>query len=371
METDSLTSDTLRELRSARPYPAVSLTMPTHRREPDNAQDAVRLRNLLAEAERRIDADPEASRQDRIDLHKQLERAVAEVDLRHSLDGLVVYATTNEHQVWSLPREVPERVVLSDTFLTRNLVAAKAQERPYWVMAVAADRATLWSGAGLALHEHKADGFPMEAEGVDWDVQREERTGGQPSTFSNEETRRFLRSVDAALGTVLGADRRPLFLIGLPQAVSALQEVGTAAGAAVATVLKGGLTDGPDRALLQELAPAMAQFASHESDRVSTALDAARSRKAFAAGLDEVWEAVCEGRVDMVAVEEHFQRTMRLADGHLAPAEDGGPGGWEEGVREDIVDELVETALDKGAEVVFVPDDELTAHDHIAAVLRY
>ncbi|WP_431681819.1 chemotaxis protein [Kitasatospora sp. KL5] len=371
MDTDSLTADTLRDLRSARPYPAVSLTMPTHRREPDNAQDAVRLRNLLAEAERRIDADPEASRQDRIDLHKQLERAVAEVDLRHSLDGLVVYATTAEHQVWNLPREVPERVVLSDTFLTRNLVAAKAQERPYWVLAVAADRATLWSGAGQVLHEHEADGFPMEPEGVDWDVQREERTGGQPSTFSDEETRRFLRSVDAALGTVVGADRRPLFLVGLAQAVSMLQEVGTAAGTAVATVLKGGLTDGPDRVLLQELAPAMAQFAAHESDRVGTALDAARSRKAFAAGLDEVWEAVSEGRVEMVAVEEHFQRTVKVTDGHLSPVEDASAGGWEEGVREDIVDELVEAALDKGAEVVFLPDEQLSGHDRIAAVLRY
>ncbi|PBC76570.1 hypothetical protein BX265_1288 [Streptomyces sp. TLI_235] len=371
METDSLTAEALRELRSPRPYPAISLTMPTHRREPDNAQDAVRLRNLLAEAERRIDADPEASRQDRIELHRQLERAVAEVDLRHSLDGLVVYATTDQHQVWSLPREVPERVVLSDTFLTRNLVAAKAQERPYWVLAVAADRATLWSGAGLALHEHEADGFPMEPEGVDWDVQREERTGGQPSTFSDEETRRFLRAVDTALGGVLGADRRPLFLVGLPQAVSALQEAGAAAGSAVATVLKGGLTDGPDRTLLQELAPAMAQFTAHESDRVASALDSARSRRAFAAGLDEVWEAVCEGRAEMVAVEEHFQRTMRVADGHLAPVDGDTAGGWEAGVREDIVDELVETALDKGAEVVFLPDEQLSAHDRIAAVLRY
>ncbi|GJF27366.1 hypothetical protein KNE206_00660 [Kitasatospora sp. NE20-6] len=373
METDSLTAETLRELRTARPYPAVSLTMPTHRREPDNAQDAVRLRNLLAEAERRIDSDPEASRQDRIDLHRQLERAVAEIDPRHTGDGLVLYATTADHQVWNLAREVPERVVLSDTFLTRNLVAAKAQARPYWVLAVAADRASLWGGSGQTLHEHEADGFPAEAEGPDWDVQREERVGDQPSTFSDEDTRRFLRTVDAALGTVLAADPRPLFLVGLAQAVSLLQEVGTgkAAGKAVATVLKGGLTDGPDRLLLQELTPAMAEFARHESDRVGSALDAARSRRAFAAGLDEVWEAVCEGRAEMVAVEEHFQRTVRLTDGHLTPLDDGSTGGWEDGVREDIVDELVETALDKGAEVVFLPDEQLSAHERIAAVLRY
>ncbi|MFD9130269.1 chemotaxis protein [Kitasatospora sp. NPDC059571] len=370
MDTDDLTADTLRALRTARPYPAVSLTMPTHRREPDNAQDAVRLRNLLAEAERRIDADPEASRQTRIDLHKHLERAAAEVDLRHSQDGLVLYATSGEHQVWSLPRDVPERVVLSDTFLTRNLVAAKAQASPYWVLAVAADKATLWAGTGDTLQQHEGDGFPAAPEELQWDVQREERVGDQPSTFSDEETRRFLRTVDVALAGVLGRDRRPLYLVGLAQAVSLLREVGEAAAAPAGTVLKGGLADGPDRVLLQEVAPARAAFARHESDRVGAALDAARSRRTFAAGLDEVWESVREGRADLVAVEEHFQRTVRLTDGHLAPL-DGGPLGWEEGVREDIVDELVEAALDRGAEVVFLPDDALAEHDRIAAVLRY
>lgn len=50
MDTDALTPGLLQELRATRPYPALSLTMPTHRRAPDNAQDAVRLRNLVAEA---------------------------------------------------------------------------------------------------------------------------------------------------------------------------------------------------------------------------------------------------------------------------------------------------------------------------------
>ncbi|WP_055591141.1 baeRF3 domain-containing protein [Peterkaempfera griseoplana] len=322
MEPDDLTAALLRDLRVTRPHPAVSLTMPTHRREPENAQDEVRLRNLLAEAERRIDADPNTSRQARIALREQMEQAAAEVDLRHALDGLVLYVTPDEHQIWSVPREVPERVVLSDSFLTRNLVAARAQARPLWVLALSADRATLWSGSSESLHQHQGDGFPAVPEATEWDVQNEQRTGGTPSTFSDEETRRFLRTVDTALGAVLQSDPRPLYLVGLPEAVTMLQEVGTSASAPVGTVLKGGLVDGPDRA-------------------------------------------------GLVAVEEHFQRTARLTDGHLSPADGRTAERGEEGVREDIVDELLETALDKGTEVVFLPDDHLAEHDHIAAVLRY
>ncbi len=54
----ALSPATLTELRRPRPYPAVSVLTPTHRREPDNAQDPVRLRNVLAEAKKQLEADP-------------------------------------------------------------------------------------------------------------------------------------------------------------------------------------------------------------------------------------------------------------------------------------------------------------------------
>ena len=91
MDTDALTPDLLRKLREPKAYPAVSLTMPTHRREPDNGQDAVRLRNLMAEAGRRLDADDAISRQARLGIKAQLEKAADDIDLRRFLDGLAIF----------------------------------------------------------------------------------------------------------------------------------------------------------------------------------------------------------------------------------------------------------------------------------------
>ena len=97
----------------------------------------------------------------RHDVVEQLDRALAEVDLTHAEDGLVIFAAPGEHQVWSLTRPVPERVVLSDTFLTRNLVAAQAAERPFWALAVSPDRVSLWNGGGDRVTEARVGGFPM------------------------------------------------------------------------------------------------------------------------------------------------------------------------------------------------------------------
>src|SRR5690242_14561860 len=98
----ALSPATLADLRRPRPYPAVSILLPTHRREPDSAQDALVLRNLVAEARERIEADEAVSRDARMDVLEHLDQAVKEVDLVHAAEGLAVFAAPGEHQVWQL-----------------------------------------------------------------------------------------------------------------------------------------------------------------------------------------------------------------------------------------------------------------------------
>jgi hypothetical protein len=364
--SQALTPSVLAELRRPRPYPAVSILMPTHRREPDNAQDPVRLRNLVAEAKERLHADPAVSRADRIDVVEQLDKALAQVDLVHAENGLAVFVAPGEHQVWTLGRTVAARVVLSDTFLTRNLVATQAANRPYWVLVVAADHARLWSGGPEHVTEWTGGAFPLARSLEDPDSERKERIGDLPSTFTDELTRQFLREADSATGAALAADPRPLFVVGEAAALSLLNDVGTAVKGAAARIAHGGLGQGSAEAVSQTVRPAVdAQQQQAVGDALDE-LDRARGRKEFVAGIDEVWQKVVTGRVALVAVEENYRVTMRDDGNHLLHAEPG-----EEGAREDIVDEIVERALDTGAQVRFVPDEQLAGSGRIAAVLRY
>jgi hypothetical protein len=360
-----LSPATLADLRRPRHYPAVSVLMPTHRREPDNTQDAVRLRNLIARAKEEVRSDPEVSRADRIDVVEQLDKALAEVDLVHAEDGLAIFAAPGEHQVWSLDRTVPERVLLAQTFLTRNLIAAQAADRPYWVLAVSAGHATLWNGGEERVSAHTAGAFPMTRSLPDPDIEREERIGDRPSTFNDEETRRYLREVADAVGAVLGAEPRPLFVVAEAEALAALDGMSPAVKEAV-HVVQGGLSKGPAEAVFQAVRPAVRELAAREVADVLTELDAARGRRTFAAGVDEVWQSVIEGRAAVVVIEDDYRTTVRDDADHLVPAAPGDPG-----AREDVVDEIAEQALETGAHVHFVPDGALTDADHIAAVLRY
>ncbi|MEV5145634.1 chemotaxis protein [Streptomyces sp. NPDC052727] len=361
----ALSPATLAELRRPRPYPAVSVLTPTHRRERGSGQDPVRLRNALTEARRRLESDPAVTRERRADVVAQLDRALAEVDLTHAEDGLVIFAAPGEHQVWSLARPVPERVVLSDTFLTRNLVAAHTAERPYWVLSVSADRVTLWSGGPDRVVEDHLGGFPLERRRENFDAERQMRIGDLPSTFRDEGTRQFLREADTAMGTVLREEPRPLYVMGEQAALSLLDEVGSVAKSAV-HVPHGGLGHaGPD-AVWQALRPVLAEESRKDTTAVVKELTSARGHRTYAAGLDELWQSAREGRVRLLAVEENFRATVRDLGEHLMPAE---PGDLD--ARDDIVDEIVEQCLETGAEVRFVPDGTLGDAHGIAGVLRY
>ncbi|MEV5473023.1 baeRF3 domain-containing protein [Streptomyces sp. NPDC003631] len=362
----ALSPSTLADLRRPRLYPAVSVLTPTHRRERDNSQDRVRLRNMLADAKKQLEADPAVTRDHRLDVADQLDRALAEVDLTYAEDGLVIFAAPGEHQVWSLARTVPERVVLSDTFLTRNLVAAEAAERPFWVLTVAADRATLWNGGADRVAEEHIGGFPMIRSRENFDAERQERIGDMPSTFRDEGTRRFLRDVDTALSGMLRRYPRPLYITGEQAALSLLDEVGSVAGEAV-HVPHGGLAHATADAVWQTIRPVIDEEDRKNIDTVSRELESARGHKTFAAGVDEVWQNASDGRIRLLAVEENYRVTVRDGAGdHLEPAESG-----DLDAREDIVDEIVERCLDTGADVRFVPDGALGDAQGIAGILRY
>ena len=362
----ALSPATLTGLRRPRPYPAVSVLTPTHRREPDNAQDRVRLRNVVAEAKRRLEADPAVPRGRRIDVTRQLDEALAEVDLAHAEDGLVIYAAPGEHHMWSLARTVPERVVLSDTFLTRNLVSAQAAERPFWVLSVSADRATLWNGGVDRVFEAHTGDFPLTRSRDNFDAERQERIGDLPSTFQDEDTRHFLRAADTAMSAVLRDDERPLYVTGETAALSVLDEVGSVTKEAV-RLPHGGLAHGTPEAVRHAVLPLVAAEARRSTDTVARALESARGHRAFAAGVDELWLNAREGRVQLLAVEENYRVTVRDGEGdHLVPTVRG-----DLDAREDIVDEIVEQCLETGAEVRFVPDGTLGDADGMAAVLRY
>lgn len=377
MTTAALSPELLAELRRPRAYPAVSLTLPTHRHRPENQQDHIRLRNVLAEAEKRLSADPEVGREARIKTVDRLKAAAAELDPEHFLDGLVLYASAEEHYAFTVEAPVSERVILATTYLTRNLVSAAERLTPYWALVLSEHEVRLWHGRGDGVHEIRDGGFPVTSGGPERDGPPTREGGGMGVS---EDFRRLLNEADEQLARALAGRPGKVVLVGLRPQVKAFRE-GTRNGAHLAgTELEvGGVVEATPAQFAEILAPARVALAAEATAAALRGLDDARSAKRYAGGIQETWAPARSGRGALLVVEEGLRVTGRLvtvdSTGEIAlqvltgpHAEDAVLAGRAE---DDIVDTVVEAVLEADGEVVFVPDDTLKEAGGIALALRY
>ncbi|MFE9397441.1 chemotaxis protein [Streptomyces flavidovirens] len=365
------TPELLAELRKPRPYPAVSVTLPTHRHWPESQQDHIRLRNLLTEAEKRLADDPEVTKAQATAVAQQLAAAADTLDPEYFGDGLVVYASPEEHRSFLVGGSVPERIVINTTYLTRNLVALAAREREYLVLVLSTGEVRLWRGQGDQVTEDRDSGYPVITSGAERDG-APSRDGGQ---WASQDFRNMLAEADRKLTAVLQGNRLPVVLVGLPQHIATYREISHHGQALAAEVEAGGLLNTTPAEMSAQLAPARRALAEADTARAMRGLDEARSGKRYSAGAQDVWQAAGEGRVALLVVEEGLRVTARpdTVEGAeratltlLEPEEAGVPG-----AEEDIIDSLVETVLSADGEVIFVPDESLADAHGIAAALRY
>ncbi len=149
----------IRLLQSMRGYPALSILIPTHRTAPDNQQDPIRVKNLVDEAKERV--AQEYTAREASSLLERLDAIVEEIDYNYTLDGLAIFVNMDFARKFYIPFDVEARVVLDETFATRDLVQAMNRTNRYWVIALSEQPTRLFEGTRESLVEVTEHAFPM------------------------------------------------------------------------------------------------------------------------------------------------------------------------------------------------------------------
>jgi Bacterial archaeo-eukaryotic release factor family 3 len=352
-----ITRHDLSQLQLLTKVPALSILLPTHRTFPDNKQDPILVKNLVDEAKERL--SEEFSSRELEPLLNNLEALVSEINYPHTLDGLALYASHDFAKCYYLPFTVPARVVIDQTFATRDLVYGLHRELQYWVLLLSQASTRLFAGTGETLEEVEDQTFPMPMTGPG-------ATAALPFD-SDSSHRRFFQQVDSAFSSYAQDEALPLIVGGVDRQISFFQEVSQHASA-IAGTLSGNL----DRATIHELTPQV--WAIMQSVRETQQTDALQELAAAVGAqkvvstIEEVWRLAQAGRGKRLLVEKNYHLPAILtANGGLEVVEQA--GGTE--VMDDAVDEIIEAILAKGGSVSLVEDGSLSADQQIALILRY
>lgn len=347
-------------------YPALTITLPTHRTSPENRQDPIRVKNLMEQAASRLLA--EYSKQDITPLLDRLERLTQEIDYRYTLDGLALFVNRDFARAVQLPFNLKERVHVGETFLTRDLVFAMNRTPRYWVLVLSEKPTRLYEATRDDLIEIKDGGFPIIHEGPGGERPLPGGFGIKKSAYRDEYHRKFFRQIDSALKPFLASDPLPIAVIGVDRLLAFFNEV-TDHKDSILTSLQGSHDKTSPHELGKLIWAQVKDAFAEQRQQVLSELEAAVGARKSVSTVGEVWRLASEGQGRLLLVEKDFHYPAKIDETgrHLIPVDDlTAPG-----VIDDAVDEIIETVLKKQGRVVFLENGQLETHQRIALILRY
>lgn len=386
-----LSNGQLRELLAAQRPPCLSLYQPTHRRHPENQQDPIRYRNLLKSLEASLrNAHPDRDVRTLLEpfealLHDDLFRGKA-------LDGLAVFGTADSFRVVTLPRPVPELVVVADSFHTKPLIRLVQSADRYQILAFDRHAAKLYEGDRDTLDEvEMAEGVPRTIEdALGTELTEPHSTvasygagaGGPRSAHGSPamhhghggrkdqteiDDERFFRALDRA---ILEHHSRPsglpLMLAALPEHHAMFRKVSHNP-----QLMADGIRLDPELLSVDRLRQEAWKIVEPAHRARLTGLKEAYGQSVAkglgSADLTDIAEAAIAGRVGTLMVEAERQIPGRI-DGETGAITTGDlahPG------VDDLLDDLAELVLRKGGEVTVAAADEMPTATGAAATFRF
>ncbi len=338
---------------------SLSLLMTTTASERMVPSDRATLQGLTLDALRRLDEEPDlqAAAQTRAGLAATISQALAGPTDR----GLAILVSPQGTHLFHLRVAPRNRVVLDPTFATRDLVRSAAEDPAFLTLVIDGRAARLLHYGQRYTRPILGHDFPMIRP---TDGSRDSASSITADGARKERTRAFLREVDSRLASRIEEFGLPVVLVASER--TAAEYLSLAPGRRIAAVVRTGNGNTPMADLEQA---ARAALAVHVSDRAAAALDTAAVRLAHGravSGLAAAWAAIDHSDPDLLVVERTHEAAARVAGNGLDLVEDP----EELGVLDDAVDELIEAALARGADVVTVPDGALARHGHLVLALR-
>lgn len=384
-----ITTDHLTELLADHAPPCISLYQPTHRNHPENQQDPIRYRNLLAEMENSL-RQKYPTREVRTLLEKFQALAQNDRFWNHRTDGLAILSSPDTFEVFDLQRTVPELLVVADSFHTKPLLRVLQSADRYQILALNRQEAKLYEGNRYALDPVELTNVPstitqalgeeltepyMTVASYGAGAARAAGGGATPSIHAHGGKKdevdidrdRFFRAIDRA---ILEHHSRPS---GLPLMLATLTEYHAPFREVSHNpfLMADGIMMNSDAVSLDQLrAEAWRSVEPVYLERLAKLVESyqtARSRRWGSDDLAEVAQAATAGRVGTLLVEDDRQIPGKIdrATGQIQSDDLSDPQ------VDDLLDDLAETVLRKKGEVVVVPTERMPSETGLAASYRF
>lgn len=380
-----LTRDELRILVEKPHGICVSIYMPTHRAGRETRQDPIRLKNMLREAEERLNEMGLSSRE----TNQLLEPAQRLLDdttfWQHQSDGLAILSSSRAFRCYRLPLSFDELVVVTNRFHIKPLLALFACDGQFYVLALSQNEVRLLQGTRYGVDEVDLPDVPRSlAEALRYDDPERQLqfhtptpvgAGGQAAIFhghgvgtddAKANILRYFHQIDRGVSRLIRGEQAPLVLAGVDYLLPIYRQANT-----YPQLLEEGILGNPEGLTGEELHDhAWAIVEPH----FLKAQGEASARYRRLAGTDQassklakVVAGAYQGKIEELFVALGVQRWGAFDPdaGRVLHHPEAEPGD------EDLLDFAAIHTLLHGGTVYAVSPEEMPDETPVAAVFRY
>ncbi|WLP94645.1 hypothetical protein [Psychrobacter sp. M13] len=367
---------TLKSLRESKANPAVSIFVKTHREHPANEQDPIALKNQLKVAEDRLNKEYDKNTASTILAH--IHKVTEDLNHNYNLDTLAIFASTDDVQLIRMPLDTKERVVISDSFATRDLVRDMASAVHFYAVVLTGDVARLIEASNdRVVMEFDKDSdkqnnmenipFPIDNNGL-----YKTSDGGSDRSANNESAhlKEYFNQVDKSVQELWGEHKMPLVVIGDTKNVGYYKEVCDRPENIIATVTNvTRLDDGSAQHIIDGVQEAIEEYRSSLHMQAMGEIDKARGANMLRTDLQEVYQGAFQGAGETLYVRRWYIQPAKIDEKAqtLALVDDAAG----EGVTDDAIGVIIEHVIHNGGDVIFLPEEIMGADQPIALVTRY
>ena len=335
----------------------VTILVKTHRSRPDNEKDPIAVKNLIKEAEARLKAEYADVADERIEALKKL---AGEVNHSTNKEGLMLVVSDSVAEYHQLPVEMKDRLVIDNTFATRDIVRGSHERSDYYVLVLSRQQARLIAAHNNHVDHEITDGFPMEN-----DIVPDDKHEMSMSQGSDKIVEHFFNKVDKTVQRVVNADPKPVILATEERNHDYYKNVMDR------PIIAGHINKNHDHEqaedIVRESWPVMREHLQNKNRQRIQELKQAVNQQRYLSDLSDIWRAVNEGRGQTIFVERGYFQPAQIDGESVVPVDS--PNG--NNVVDDIVDEMIETNQKHGGDTVFVNDDELNDYQGLALTTRF
>jgi hypothetical protein len=320
---DTITNADLQDLLVAHKAPCVSIYLPTHPTGREGESDALRLTQLVDQAQERI-AEMGGRAVEVRDFVAPLRGLENDTTFwQHRNQGLAIFFSSDTYQRFRLPIRIEPQFAVGSRFLTRPLLPLISNEDRFLLLTLSQNQVRLYEGDRQRLARREVPNLPInlkselnlvsadqgrkQMHAVGPDPKHHHATiyhghGGKPDAHKVE-LRSFFKAVDEALHPALRSLTLPLMIAGVGYELAIFREVNTYPNLA-AEQLDANCDYLSDYELHRQVWPVVQKSIAGERERYIHCVYDAADKARRQTDIRDILRASHDGRVDVLWIDD-------------------------------------------------------------------